>query len=220
MRSDVAIPRCASPERDAPDAFGALQAPARESGGAFLPTARLDGPFNLDQHRRTGGLPLKGEPHPADACPFSTDPRPPYPPRRWAGPALAGSPTVRGYSPAPCSLPSAGRQVFLRRTRPSTSTTPGTVATALKSSTPGSPPWEGPQPPSDPSRSSERPDKRGRALEAGSDAFAYCQKIDKIRPWGQWHRPLQGQDFCAWNLQSRTILGQLIHRFVHKGARH
>lgn len=62
MRSDVAILRCASLEREAPDAFGALQAPARESGGAFLPTARLDGPFNHDQHHRTGGLPLQGSP--------------------------------------------------------------------------------------------------------------------------------------------------------------
>src|SRR5579863_8420944 len=101
-------------------------------------------------HRRA---PLKGEPHPVDACPFSTDPRPPCPPRREAGPALAGLPTAHGSSPAPYSLPSAGRQVFLRTTRPSTSTTRGTLATAPKLSTPGGPPWEGPQPPSDLHRS-------------------------------------------------------------------
>ncbi len=219
MRSDVAIPRCAPPERDTPDAFGALQAPTRESGGAFLPTARLDGPFNRDQHHRTGGLP-KGSP--TRRTPVHSRPTP----GRHAHPAarqglhFSGPPTARGSSPAPCSLPSAGRQVFLRTTRPSTSTTRGTVATALKPSTPGSPPWEEPQPPSDLSRSGNRPDERSRALEAGSDAFACCRKLDGNRSWGQWQECRQGQDSCAWNLHSHTFLGQFVHRFIHKGARH
>ena len=155
MRSDVAIPRCASPERDAPDAFGALQAPARKSGGVFLPTARLDGPFNHDRHHRTGGLPLGGEPHPVDACPFSTDPpaATPAPPRGRADVfGLAdGARLVTGSVQPPI-----GRKASLCENDPAFHLDdPGTVATVPKSSTSGGPPWEGPQPPSVPSRSGD-----------------------------------------------------------------
>jgi hypothetical protein len=172
VRSDVAIPRCASPERDAPDAFGALQAPARESGGVFLPTARPDGPFNHDRHHRTGGLPLGGAPPGGRLSILDRPPAAmPTPPRGRAGIfGLAdGARLITGSVQPPI-----GRKASLiendpafhlddlanRRDSPQVLDTGrpalGRAATAL-----GSWPFR------------RHPDEQGGTIEAGSDAFAY-----------------------------------------------
>ena len=172
MRSDVAIPRCASPERDAPDAFGALQAPARESGGVFLPTARLDGPFNHDQHHRTGGLPLEGSP--TRRTPVHSRPTP----GRHAHPAArrgrrlrarrrrsahhrlraaSHRPEGKSYENDPAfHLDDPGNCRDSPQAIDTGRSALGRAATTL-----------GPKP------FRRRPDEQGSTIEAGSDAFAY-----------------------------------------------
>jgi len=89
VRSDVAIPRSASPLERRPRRLRSPAGSCTRKRRGFPADGAPGRTFQsrpASPHRRA---PL-GEPHPADACPFSTDPRPPRPPRREARPAFLG----------------------------------------------------------------------------------------------------------------------------------
>jgi hypothetical protein len=90
VRADVAINRMrASPPRGKtlPTPSEPVRAPARKSGGAFLPTARQAGPSHRDRRRCHGNrVPRTGTFARRRACLFSTDLRPQHPPRPKAWP--------------------------------------------------------------------------------------------------------------------------------------
>lgn len=147
------------------------KAPARKSGGAFLPTARQAGPSHRDRRRCHGNrVPRTGTFARRRACRSRpTSGRNTHPARRRGlGIAEAFHDAWRGASAMP-RPPWTGRQVFMRTTRPSTPTTEASTAEPRrpKPSAPDDPPWEGLKPPAN----THHPNSplQGR-LEAGNAA--------------------------------------------------
>jgi hypothetical protein len=125
-------PQACVPRRVAlPTPSEPVRAPARKSGGAFLPTARQAGPSHRDRRRCLGNrIPSDREPRPAKG-PSVLD-RPPGRNTHLArrrGPASPRPFTARGCDTSAMPRPPwTGRQVLVRTTWPSTSMTEASAA--------------------------------------------------------------------------------------------